>query len=185
MVKHQYPVLFKEGSSWQERAKIVSGKIFELTEYLVDVLGVEDVGTRFPGKVTYHDSCHLFRNLHVAEQPRKLIANIKDIELIEMKNSEKCCGFGGAYLVSVARGYVPGAFFWETLFDRTTILAWVYGLFRTAVFGGAIALVSYAQGAEEKRSSEEVGRSTTAAVVAASLAVIGLDFVLTFLASFH
>ena len=99
MVKHQYPVLFKDGSPWQERAKIVSGKIFELTEYLVDVLGVEDVGTRFPGKVTYHDSCHLFRNLHVAEQPRKLIANIKDIELIEMKNSEKCCGFGGAFSV--------------------------------------------------------------------------------------
>lgn len=99
MVKHQYPVLFKEGSSWQERAKKVSGKIFELTEYLVDELGIEDVGARFPGKVTYHDSCHLLRNLHVADQPRKLIAGIKDIQLIEMENSEKCCGFGGTFSV--------------------------------------------------------------------------------------
>ena len=99
MVKHQYPALFKDGSAWQKRAKKVSGKIFELTEYIVDVLGIEDVGATFPGKVTYHDSCHLFRNLHVADQPRKLIANVKDVELIEMKNSEKCCGFGGTFSV--------------------------------------------------------------------------------------
>lgn len=99
MVKHQYPILFKKGSLWQERAKAVGEKIFELTEYLVDVLGVEDVGGRFPGTVTYHDSCHLFRNLHVAEQPRKLIANVRGLRLIEMKNSEKCCGFGGMFSV--------------------------------------------------------------------------------------
>lgn len=99
MVKHQYPGLFKDGSLWQERAKKVSAKTFELTQYLVDILGVEDVGARFQGKVTYHDSCHLLRNLGVADQPRKLIANVRDTRLIEMKNSEKCCGFGGTFSV--------------------------------------------------------------------------------------
>ncbi|MCP4020620.1 MAG: (Fe-S)-binding protein, partial [Desulfobacteraceae bacterium] len=99
MVKHQYPGLFKTGSPWQKRAKKVSKKIFELTEYLVDILGVEDMGGSFRGRVTYHDSCHLFRNLGVADQPRKLIANIRDTQLVEMKNSEKCCGFGGTFSV--------------------------------------------------------------------------------------
>ena len=65
----------------------------------MDVLGIEDVGANFSGKVTYHDSCHLFRNLHVADQPRKLIANIRGIQLVEMENSEKCCGFGGTFSI--------------------------------------------------------------------------------------
>ena len=99
MVKHQYPGLFRDGSLWQKRAKMVSTKIFELTEYLVDVIGVEDVGARFQGKVTYHDSCHLLRNLGVADQPRRLIANVRDVQLVEMKNPEKCCGFGGTFSV--------------------------------------------------------------------------------------
>lgn len=96
MVRHQYPVLFKDNPPWRERAENISKKIFEFSEFLVDELAVEDVGATFQGKVTYHDSCHLFRHLHIAEQPRKLIANIKGVELIEMENSEKCCGFGGA-----------------------------------------------------------------------------------------
>ncbi len=99
MVKHQYPGLFSDDSPWQIRAKAVSKKIFELTQYLVDVLQIEDVGARFNGKVTYHDSCHLSRNLGVAYQPRKLIANVRDIQLIEMKDAEKCCGFGGTFSV--------------------------------------------------------------------------------------
>ncbi len=99
MVKHQYPNLFRDGSPWQKRAKAVSEKIFELTEYLVDVLEVEDVGARFQGKVTYHDSCHLLRNLGVADQPRRLIANVRGTQLVEMENSEKCCGFGGTFTV--------------------------------------------------------------------------------------
>jgi L-lactate dehydrogenase complex protein LldE len=99
MVKHQYPGLFQEGSLWQDRAKRVSEKIFELTEFVVDVLGIEDVGARFLGKVTYHDSCHLNRYLKVANQPRKLIAKVEGTELIEMENSDRCCGFGGTFSV--------------------------------------------------------------------------------------
>lgn len=99
MVKHQYPVLFREGSSWQKRALGISSKIFELTEYLVDVLGIEDVGANFQGKVTYHDSCHLLRNLGVGDQPRKLISNVRGTRLIEMEHADKCCGFGGTFAV--------------------------------------------------------------------------------------
>lgn len=99
MVKHQYPALFENGSIWQKRAMAVSSKIFELTEYLVDILKIEDVGATFNGTVTYHDSCHLLRNLGVADQPRKLIARVKGARLVEMKNSDKCCGFGGTFAV--------------------------------------------------------------------------------------
>jgi len=99
MVRHQYPGLFQEGSSWRERAEETGAKTFELTEYLVDILKVEDIGVSFHGKITYHDSCHLLRNLGVAEQPRKLIANVKHAQFVEMKDSEKCCGFGGTFAV--------------------------------------------------------------------------------------
>ena len=99
MVKHQYPGLFEQGSSWHKRALGISAKIFELTEYLVDVLGIEDVGASFQGRVTYHDSCHLSRNLGVQNQPRRLIAHVSGCQLIEMAHSDKCCGFGGTFAV--------------------------------------------------------------------------------------
>lgn len=99
MVKHQYPGLFEDGSSWQKRALGISSKIFELTEYLVDILGLEDVGASFDGRVTYHDSCHLLRNLGVQAPPRRLIAHVRGCQLIEMAHADKCCGFGGTFAV--------------------------------------------------------------------------------------
>ncbi len=72
-------------------------RIYEFTEFLVDVLQVEDLKGRFPHKVTYHDSCHLARELGVREQPRKLIQGIGDIEFVEMEKSDLCCGFGGTF----------------------------------------------------------------------------------------
>jgi phospholipid/cholesterol/gamma-HCH transport system ATP-binding protein len=94
------------------------------------------------------------------------------------------CGFLGAYSVATARGYVPGPLFLDRMFERTGSVEFAIGLMRTAIYGGAIALVAYSQGAGDIRSSEEVGRATTTSVVAASIAVIGLDFVLTMLTSF-
>ena len=99
MVKHQYPVLFKKGSKWHKRAENISPKIFELTQYLVDVLKITDVGASFNGTITYHDSCHLLRNLGIFDQPRQLIANIGGARFVEMEASEKCCGFGGTFSV--------------------------------------------------------------------------------------
>lgn len=75
----------------------LSERIYEFSEFLVDVLEVADLGGRFPHKVTYHDSCHLLRELGVAEQPRKLIRNIREIDFVEMEQSDICCGFGGTF----------------------------------------------------------------------------------------
>jgi len=72
-------------------------KIFEFTEFMGDVLNVTDLGGRFEQKVTFHDSCHLTRELGISEQPRKLISSLKGINFIEMEKSDLCCGFGGTF----------------------------------------------------------------------------------------
>ncbi len=99
MVRNHYAELFKGDPQWLTRVKKTSRKTFEFSEYLVDVLGLEDVGARYDGRVTYHDSCHLLRNLGVKEQPRRLIAHVRGSEMIEMKDSYRCCGFGGTFAV--------------------------------------------------------------------------------------
>ena len=99
MVRHHYATLFPNDSRWSQRAQDLAGRIYEFSEYLVDVLGVQDLGVRFDGKVTYHDSCHLLRGIGVQEQPRKLLTNVSGTELVEMHNSDYCCGFGGAFSV--------------------------------------------------------------------------------------
>ncbi|MCG8550763.1 MAG: (Fe-S)-binding protein [Desulfobacterales bacterium] len=97
MVRNHYPELFEDEPGWRKRAEHVGKRTFELTEYLVDVLGIKDTGAYFNGKVTYHDSCHLNRHLGVASQPRELIGRVNGLTFVEMKNSDKCCGFGGAF----------------------------------------------------------------------------------------
>lgn len=76
-------------------------KIFEFSEFMVDMLKVDSLGGSFAHKVTYHDSCHLNRELGVSRQPRKLIQSIKDIDFQEMEQSDLCCGFGGTFSYKV------------------------------------------------------------------------------------
>ena len=92
--------------------------------------------------------------------------------------------FAGAYCVAVGRYQVKGSFFMAEILAEVTLFGFLFGLVRAAVFGGAVALVGYENGTQEMRSSDDVGRATTTAVVAASLAVIVLDFVMLFVASF-
>ncbi len=99
MVKNHYPELFENQPQWRQRAVEIGNRTFEFTQYLVDVLGVDDLESRYDGKVTYHDSCHLLRGLGVAEQPRRLIRNIRGVELVEMEDADRCCGFGGTFSV--------------------------------------------------------------------------------------
>ena len=80
-------------------AVAVAERTFELTEFLVDVLGVTDLGARYPGRATYHDSCHLLRTLGVRSQPRALLAKVRGLEFVEMVDSDRCCGFGGTFSV--------------------------------------------------------------------------------------
>ncbi len=75
----------------------LKSRLFEFTEFLVDVLHVSDLGGRFPHRITYHDSCHLNRELGVREQPRQLIRSIRDIDFVEMEKPDLCCGFGGTF----------------------------------------------------------------------------------------
>jgi L-lactate dehydrogenase complex protein LldE len=77
----------------------VQKRTYELSEFLVHVLGRTDVGATYAARVTYHDSCHLLRELRVKDPPRLLIRSIKGIEFVEMNESEACCGFGGAFSV--------------------------------------------------------------------------------------
>lgn len=99
MVRHHYPELFREEPAWLERAQAIAARTFEFTEFLVDVLKVEDLGAVRPGRVTYHDSCHLLRGLRVQEQPRRLLRRVSGLELVEMKDCDYCCGFGGAFAI--------------------------------------------------------------------------------------
>jgi L-lactate dehydrogenase complex protein LldE len=99
MVRAHYPLLFAQEPHWRRRAMAVAAKTFEFSEFLVDVLGVDDLGARHNGRITYHDSCHLLRGIGVGEQPRRLLRNIRGAEFVEMPESDRCCGFGGAFSI--------------------------------------------------------------------------------------
>jgi L-lactate dehydrogenase complex protein LldE len=100
MVRHHSPELFAHDPVMRERALAVGCKTFEFSEYLVDVLSLTDLGASFPGTVTYHDSCHLARTLGIRTQPRQLLGHVRGLSLVEMENSDTCCGFGGTFSVN-------------------------------------------------------------------------------------
>jgi L-lactate dehydrogenase complex protein LldE len=95
MFKHNYPELFEGDADWNPRAKALSARTYEFTEYLVDKLGVTDLGAKWSGLLTYHPSCHTLRGIQVDRQPRALLANVKGAKLVELPHAEECCGFGG------------------------------------------------------------------------------------------
>ena len=91
----------------------LAARTFEFGEFLVEKLGVTDVGARFPHKVTYHDGCHGLRELRIKEAPRQLLRAVKDLELVECDEPESCCGFGGLFsvkypMISTAMAEVKG-----------------------------------------------------------------------------
>jgi L-lactate dehydrogenase complex protein LldE len=100
MVKHHYPSLFKEGTSEHTLAVDISSRIFEFSEYLVNVLKVTDVGAAYPHKVTYHASCHLLREMGLKTEAKSLLSSVKGLELVVLNEEETCCGFGGAFTVT-------------------------------------------------------------------------------------
>lgn len=100
MVRHHYHELFKDDPQMLTKALQIGARTYEFTEYLVDQLDITDVGASFPHSVTYHDSCHLSRGLGITNQPRKLLGAVRDLEFIEMKDSDSCCGFGGTFSVN-------------------------------------------------------------------------------------
>ena len=98
MFKKFYGELFHKRPE-EAAAKALADKTYEFSEFLVNKLGVRDVGARFEGKVTFHDGCHGLRELGTKEAPRTLLRAVKGLELIEMGEAESCCGFGGMFAV--------------------------------------------------------------------------------------
>jgi L-lactate dehydrogenase complex protein LldE len=99
MIRHSYPELFAGDEPWLRRARALGERTYELSEYLVDILGVTDLCASFPGTITYHSSCHLLRELGVDYQPRALLESVRDASFVELPHTEECCGFGGVFSV--------------------------------------------------------------------------------------
>lgn len=103
MVKLQYPILFEvTDEEYRWRAVQLGEVAYELTQYLVDFLGVCDTGAGFSGKVAYHPCCHLLRELRIDAQPRRLLASLRDAEIVELHGADECCGFGGLFALKNA-----------------------------------------------------------------------------------
>jgi L-lactate dehydrogenase complex protein LldE len=98
MVKLEYPRLFQDDLVWHGRAEDLAHRTHELSDFLVNVMKIEDVGARFEGKVTYHMACHL-RGLGSQGEPERLLRHVKGLELIPLERCDECCGFGGSFSV--------------------------------------------------------------------------------------
>jgi L-lactate dehydrogenase complex protein LldE len=103
-VRHQHAMVVRKSGDERlaQRAETVAAQTFELSELLVDVLGVEDVGARYPHRVTYHPTCHSLRLLRVADKPLRLLRNVREIDLVELPQADSCCGFGGTFSIKNA-----------------------------------------------------------------------------------
>ncbi|WP_405791264.1 (Fe-S)-binding protein [Streptomyces sp. NBC_00029] len=105
MIREHYPRIGRKaaaegrGGELAEAAASLAPRVYELTEFLVDVLGVTDVSAYFPHTVTYHPSCHGLRGLGLGDRPRRLLTAVKGLDLVELPGAEECCGFGGTFAV--------------------------------------------------------------------------------------
>ncbi len=98
-VKHRYPELFPPGTPEHKSAVELALRTFEFSQYVVNVLGVVDVGAGFPHRVTYHASCHGLRGLGLRTEPKRLLGAVRGLELVPLAGEETCCGFGGIFSV--------------------------------------------------------------------------------------
>ena len=103
-VRHQHAMLARKAGDEDlaARAEAVASHTWELSEFLVDVLGVEDVGAHYPHRVTYHPTCHSLRMLRVQDKPLRLLRAVRGLDLVELPDADQCCGFGGTFAVKNA-----------------------------------------------------------------------------------
>ena len=101
MVSVFYKQLFENDEQYLRLSEKISGKIYEFSDFLINVLGISNVGAKYSGKVAYHDSCHALRELGISNQPRELLRNVSGLKLIEMDMHDACCGFGGTFSVKL------------------------------------------------------------------------------------
>jgi len=98
-LRQDYPAMFADDPAWRARAEDLSRRSHELLSFLTDVMKVERIDVRHDARATYHDSCAGLREMGVRAQPRKLLAGVAGLELVEMKDTDVCCGFGGTFCV--------------------------------------------------------------------------------------
>lgn len=98
MVKLEYPHLLHDDSAWHAKAGDLANRMHELSDYLVNVRKLEDVGARYPGKATYHMACHL-RGLGLFTEAERLLSRVRDLEYVPLERRDECCGFGGSFSV--------------------------------------------------------------------------------------
>ncbi|ADU47346.1 (Fe-S)-binding protein [Intrasporangium calvum] len=98
-VREQHRMIAEGDETLMSRVDEVAPKVYELSEFLVDVLGVTDVGAYFPHRVTYHPTCHSLRMIRVGDRPLQLLRAVRGIDLVELPGAEECCGFGGTFAV--------------------------------------------------------------------------------------
>ena len=103
-IRHQHQMLAERFGTPElvTRVRAIAGKTYELSELLVDVLGVTDVGAYFPHRVTYHPTCHSLRMLRVGDKPLRLLRNVRGMTLLELPAADQCCGFGGTFAIKNA-----------------------------------------------------------------------------------
>ena len=99
MISHHFEDIFQKEPASLEASRALAPKVWEFSSFLLEVAGVEDVGAELHEVVTYHDSCHALRELKIKEGPRRLLRNVRGLELREMDTPEECCGFGGMFSV--------------------------------------------------------------------------------------
>ena len=97
-VKNYYPKIFDNASNNKE-VNIIQKKVYELSDFLVNMLNVDDLGAKLEGKATYHDSCAALRECKIKNEPRILLSKVAGLELVELQDNETCCGFGGTFAV--------------------------------------------------------------------------------------
>jgi L-lactate dehydrogenase complex protein LldE len=104
MIRDQYPVLFQELGNQQLRDQfaVLLPRVYELSEFLIDKLGVEDVGASFHHRVTYHASCHGVRSLHLGDRPYRLLSKVRGLAQMPLEHTDRCCGFGGTFSIKNA-----------------------------------------------------------------------------------
>jgi L-lactate dehydrogenase complex protein LldE len=101
MIKHSYPELFADNPALHAAAVDLANRTYEFSQFLVDRLGITEIGSQFDATLTIHDACHGLRGLGIKEQPRALLDNVEGAQMVELPDAERCCGFGGLFAVKL------------------------------------------------------------------------------------
>lgn len=102
IIHHYYPELLAGDPKYGPLAEAVAARTYEFSQFLMDILGVTDLGAKFTGRITYHPSCHLLRGLGITAAPRELLARVEGAEVTDLPGATECCGFGGLFAVKMS-----------------------------------------------------------------------------------